>query len=169
MRGVFGAIALIAILSSASAVDAAAEPKRIGGNGDWSAYVVESGGTKTCYMVAKPTKAEGKYTRRGDIFALVTNQPSSGANGEVSFVAGYTFRVDSDVTIQIGGTRFELFTNADRAWTRGPEDDSVLVAAMVKGTDMTVKGFSARGTLTTDTYSLRGFTATKKLIDRACK
>lgn len=146
----------------------AAEPKRIGGSGDWNAYVVERGGARTCYMVSKPTKDEGDYTRRGDIFALVTNEPSRDIDGEVSFVAGYTYRSESEVTVQIGGTSFELFTSGDRAWTRGPEEDSVLVDAMIKGADMVVKGYSSRGTLTTDTYSLRGFTATKRSIGRAC-
>ena len=160
------AVAVAGVVWSFSAL--AADPDRIGGNGDWSAYVVERSGNKTCYMVSKPTKDEGNYTRRGDIFVLVTNDPSSGTDGEVSFVAGYTYRAESDVTVQIGGTSFELFTNGDRAWTRGPEEDAVLVEAMVKGADMTVKGYSSRGTLTTDTYSLRGFTATKRMIDRAC-
>jgi hypothetical protein len=34
---------------------------------------------------------------------------------------------------------------------------------------MVVSGQSSRGTKTTDTYSLTGFTATKKLIDQTCK
>jgi hypothetical protein len=43
-----------------------------------------------------------------------------------------------------------------------------MVEAMVNGADMIVKGMSARGTETADTYSLIGFTATKKVIDKTC-
>ena len=34
---------------------------------------------------------------------------------------------------------------------------------------MTVKGISGRGTKTTDTYSLKGFTAAYRTIGKACK
>jgi hypothetical protein len=152
-----------------SAPAAAAEPERIGGSRDWSAYVLERGGGKVCYMVSLPKKSEGNYTARGDVFALVTNDPGNSTRGEVSIVTGYTYKQDSMVSVRIGGTTFDMFTDKDRAWTQGPEEDAPLVSAMVKGSDMIVKGTSSRGTLTTDTYSLSGFTATKKLIDNACK
>lgn len=146
----------------------AAEPERIGRNGDWTAFTLQRGGGTVCYMASSPKKAEGDYSQRGEVFALVTNDPESGIKGEVSIVTGYTYRKDSQVTVQIGGATFDMFTSGDRAWTQGPEEDAPLVQAMVKGSDMVVKGVSSRGTLTTDTYSLSGFTATKKLIDRAC-
>ncbi|MDF1793903.1 MAG: invasion associated locus B family protein [Thalassobaculaceae bacterium] len=146
----------------------AAEPERIGRNGDWTAFSLQRGGAKVCYMASSPKKAEGDYSARGEVFALVTNDPKSGIAGEVSIVIGYTFRQDSQVTVQIGGATFDMFTSGDRAWTRGPEEDGPLVQAMVRGSDMVVKGVSSRGTLTTDTYSLSGFTATKGLIDKSC-
>jgi hypothetical protein len=40
---------------------------------------------------------------------------------------------------------------------------------MKRGTKMSVVGTSSRGTKTTDTYSLSGFTKTKNLIDKTCK
>ena len=147
---------------------AAAEPERIGRNGDWTAFTLDRGGSKICYMASSPKKAEGDYSQRGEIFALVTNDPASGIEGEVSVVTGYTYRKDSKVTVRIGGATFDMFTSGDRAWTQGPEEDAPLVQAMVKGADMVVTGVSSRGTQTTDTYSLSGFTATKKLIDGAC-
>lgn len=40
---------------------------------------------------------------------------------------------------------------------------------MKAGRTMIVRGTSTRGTATTDTYSLTGFTAGMKAIDEACK
>lgn len=157
-------LALLAVATAASAQ----EPQRLERNGNWTAFVLKRGGGNVCYMASSPTKDEGDYKNRGEIFALVTNEPAANIRGEVSIVAGYTYRSDSRVTVQIGGAGFDLFTSGDRAWTQGPEDDGPLVDAMIKGADMVVKGVSSRGTLTTDTYSLSGFTATKKAIDRAC-
>ena len=47
--------------------------------------------------------------------------------------------------------------------------DKALVDAMIRGARMVVKGTSSRGTKTTDTYSLKGFSAAFKTIGKACK
>lgn len=143
-----------------------------GENGEWKAYTFKKSGITVCYMASAPKKSEGEYAKRDAAYALVTNDPSTKARGEVSFVAGYSFKKDSSVSVTIGGRTFELFTKTDKApdgaWTQGPEDDREMVAAMINGSDMVVKGTSARGTETVDTYSLSGFTATKKIIDKTC-
>ena len=43
-----------------------------------------------------------------------------------------------------------------------------MVQAMRRGNELVFKGTSERGTLTTDSYSLKGVTAAMKAIDRAC-
>ena len=45
----------------------------------------------------------------------------------------------------------------------------VVVDAMIRGARLVVKGTSSRGTKTTDTYSLKGFSAAFKAIGKACK
>lgn len=143
-----------------------------GENGDWKAYTFKKSGVTVCYMASAPKKSAGEYAKRDAAYALVTNDPTTNSRGEVSFVAGYPFKKDSTVSVTIGGKTFELFTKTDKApdgaWTQGPEDDRDMVAAMINGNDMVVKGVSARGTETVDTYSLSGFTATKKVIDKTC-
>jgi hypothetical protein len=44
-----------------------------------------------------------------------------------------------------------------------------MIAAMKRGSSMTIVGTSSRGTKTTDKYSLSGFTKTKSVIDKTCK
>ncbi|MGZ8996253.1 MAG: invasion associated locus B family protein [Rhodospirillales bacterium] len=43
-----------------------------------------------------------------------------------------------------------------------------MLDAMRAGRQMVVKGTSTRGTLTTDTYSLNGFSTALQSIDKAC-
>lgn len=148
----------------------AAEPVALGNNGAWTAYRIGDGAERVCFIASQPTRDEGDYTRRGDIFTVVSHLPAQSRFDEVSVVAGYTYREGADVTIQVdGGNRFTLFTQGDRAWTPDDETDARLVQAMVRGNQMVVRGTSSRGTLTTDTYSLVGFTASRNLIEAECR
>ena len=153
----------------ASSLSASAQEKALGTFRDWSAQTFSESGKIVCSMWSQPSKAEGKYTRRGEIYAFVTHRPASDRINELSFEAGYRFKPDSDVTVTIGDETFTLFTKDSTAWNRTAEGDEALVMAMRAGSRMVVKGASSRGTLTTDTYSLRGFSAAHNAVNAACK
>ncbi len=134
----------------------------------WEAYTYKEDGHKVCYQVSEPKKSEGDYTRRGRTYVMVTHRPANGNTNVVSVIAGYTYKKDSDVSVNIGGHTFTLFTHEDSAWAADSEADRSLVRAMKRGVDMVVKGRSTHDTLTTDTYSLMGFTAAHEAINKAC-
>lgn len=142
--------------------------KRIGDFGDWSAFQFTEDGNAACYMASQPKKAEGDYSKRGEVYAIVTHRPAEGRRDEVSIVAGYVYEKDSWVEVTIDNTLFKLFTHEDGAWAPDKESDKKIVSAMIKGRSMVVKGVSSRGTLTTDTYSLTGFTKAHDAINKAC-
>ena len=135
---------------------------------NWTAYRTQQGGKNLCYMASTPTKDEGKYTQRGKIYAMVSHRPATKAINVVSVHAGYTYKQDSQVAIAIGGAAFTLFVHGDTAWASSAADDAALVKAMRAGSTMVIKGTSSRGTLTTDTYSLAGFTAAHNMVAKAC-
>ncbi len=144
-------------------------PRLLGEYGDWSAYTYKENGKNVCYMASTPKKDEGKYTQRGDIYAVVTHRPGEKSFDVVNFVAGYTYKKDAKVEIKIGKETFtNIFTDADKAWTLTEKDDKALVAAMKRGERMIVRGVSSRGTQTKDTYSLSGFTRAYKVISAKC-
>lgn len=142
--------------------------ERLGDFGDWSAFRFSENGNKACYMASRPTKDAGDYSERGDIYALVTHRPAENRRDEVSFIIGYKFKPDSFVDVSVGSDTFRLFTKEDGAWTANADEDKRLVQTMIKGNSMIVKGTSWRGTATTDTYSLKGFTAAYKKISETC-
>lgn len=142
--------------------------ERLGDFGDWSAFRFEDSGKTACYMASQPKKDEGKYQKRGDIYAIVTHRPAEKRQDEVSFVAGYRYEKDSTIEVTIGNKTFSLFTQNDGAWAPDEKTDKSMVVAMKKGNSMVVKGTSSRGTKTTDTYSLKGFSKTYKAIGKAC-
>lgn len=157
-----------ALLLGAVATPAAAQTKTLGTFNDWGAHMDGAGGSRACYIGSKPIKAEGDYTQRGDIFAYVSHRPGEKVVGEVSIKTGYTYKPGSEATAIIDGQTFKLFTDGTNAFTHDAAADRAMVAAMKRGRQMVVKGTSARGTTTTDTYSLSGFTAAYDAISKAC-
>ncbi len=169
LPGIVLTILVSALIVAGTATQAAAqEVEYLGTNRDWHAFQYMENGNRVCYMASRPTDEEGNYSRRGDVFVLVTHRPAENSRNVVSFIAGYTYQPGSEASVTIGGDTFSLFTEGDTAWARDAATDERLINAMRRGANMVVRGTSSRGTLTTDTYSLFGFTATYEQISEAC-
>lgn len=163
-------LTICAFVFSAGLAHAAETPKILGEYGDWTAWTYGEGNSMICYISSTPKKDEGKYKKRGDIYAVVTHRPSENAYDEVSFVAGYTFKSQAAFTVKIGNQIFnKTFTEGDKAWTTTADEDKKLVVAMKRGDKMTADGVSSRGTATKDTYSLKGFSSAYQAISSKCK
>jgi invasion protein IalB len=147
----------------------AADPKMVATHGKWSVYVyVDETGNKVCYMASEPAKNEGTYTRRGQIYALITNRPAEGTKNVFSYIAGYPYKTGSDATVKIDGNSFTLFTQEDTAWAPDAATDEKITAALRKGSSMVIKGTSSRGTQTTDTFALSGSGAAHDAMTKEC-
>jgi len=164
---IIGVVALLTASQAASAQEQ--RPDYLGTNRDWHAFQFTEAGNVVCFMASRPTSEEGNYTRRGDVFVLVTHRPAENSRDVVSFYSGYPFEENGSVSVTIdGGDNFTFFTEGETAWSPDPQTDRAIIDAMQAGSQMVVQGRSSRGTLTTDTYSLFGFTATLGDINSAC-
>jgi hypothetical protein len=132
---------------------------------DWSAYA-GTGTSKVCFAVAKPRESAPKAVKRGPIFFYISRWPADNVVNEVSVKMGYPFSEGAKATVTIGSAKFELFTKEEGAFVEKPEMETKLIDAMKGGTTMKIQGKSARGTATTDTYSLSGLS---EALDRAAK
>ncbi|MGH6962708.1 MAG: invasion associated locus B family protein [Dongiaceae bacterium] len=160
---------MVLCLGVMSATTASAQnPKSIGSFGNWQALTFDEEGKQGCYVISEPDRKEGAYSSRGKVYALVTHRPEDKQVDVVTIIAGYTFKDSSEVTVEIGDAKFALFTSEGTAWAPDEEGDHNLVEAMKQGTGMVVRGVSSRGTETTDTYSLTGFTKAYNAIRQAC-
>ncbi len=149
-------------------VASAQTPNLIGNFGDWAAYSFTENGNKVCYMVSQPKKAEGNYSKRGDVFALITHRPSENTKNVFSYITGYTYKDGSDVTVDVNNQKFTLFTQKDMAWAPDQDSDNKIADAVRKGVNLVVKGTSSRGTLTEDTFSLKGSGGAHDAISKDC-
>lgn len=145
-------------------------PKLLGEYDDWAAYYYQDAGGMTCYMASVPKRDEGKYTKRGDIYTVITHRPADKSFDVININAGYTYKPESKVVVKIGNESFDkLFVSGDKAWATSDKTDKEIVAAMKRGIRMIIHGTSAKGTATKDTYSLAGFSQAYKAISNKCK
>ena len=142
--------------------------QRIGSAESWAAYTYKEKAGKVCYLSGEPQKREPATGKRKQPMAMVTHRPGENIANVVSFVQGYPLKDGSDVSLEIGSTKFDLFTKGDSAWARTAELDRTIVEAMARGKQAVVKGTPQKGPPTADTYSLAGFPQALAMIDKAC-
>jgi len=164
-RFVWGLVLFVVPLT----VSAGSAPKTVGTFKAWNAATYTDDGTQVCYMVSRPADSEPKNVNRGDIYFMVTRRAGKKQKDQVSLRIGYTFKADSPAEVRIRSQVFNLSTSEQYAWPPDDTTGSRLITAMRRGKEMTVQGVSSRGTQTTDSYSLLGFTAAYKAIGKACR
>ena len=170
-KSLFGMSAAVAFAATA-AVSQDVSNNRVAAKTDWSVFVEDN--PKECWSVSVPTETvntrDGRVVaaNRGEILLMVFYRPDAGASGQVAFTGGYPFRDGSQVSVDIGGSEYSLFTDGDWAWPASPADDAKLVAAMKRGAQAVVTGVSSRGTNTKDSFSLLGFTAATEDAESRC-
>ena len=147
------------------------KPTLLGQYGDWGAYTASPGGKKICFAIAKPSSSETNPPNRprNPAYMFISSRPADKVSNEVSIIIGYPFKPNSEATVDIGSTSFALYTQQDGAWIKNAADEAHMVEAMRAGQSAVVKGVSAKGTRTTDTFSLRGLSQALDRTDQDCK
>jgi hypothetical protein len=153
------------------AAPGAAQPALLGQFGDWGAYMAAPGGKKVCFALAKPANSRTTPPNRprDPTYMFVSSRPAEKVKEEVSVIFGYGLKPNSDANIEIAGASYAMYTQADGAWIKNAAEETHLVDAMRRGQDLTVKGTSAKGTASTDTYSLKGLPQALDRVGQECR
>ena len=136
---------------------------------DWNAYIFNDKKDKVCFVSSMPLKSTGEYTRRGDVFLIISHRPNEQMYDVLTFVAGYTYMPRSEVQFRVGNIKANLFTNADTAWTKNLKTDEDIARAMNKAVRVTVRGLTIEGVETYDVFSMKGFNNAMEAINRLCR
>jgi len=157
-----------------SAVPAAAggaEPTLIGQFGTWGAYTAMPNGKKVCFALAKPSssKTNPAGRPRDPAYAFVSTRPAEKVFNEVSIMIGYQLKPGSESALEVGGARYAMYTQGDGLWIKNAAEEERMVDSLRKAPDATVKGVSAKGTQTTDTFSLKGLAQALDRIAQDCR
>ena len=143
----------------------------LGQFGEWGAYRATPGGKKICFALSKPTSAtsEPAGRSRDPSYAFVSTRPTEKVRNEISVIVGYPQKPGHDATAAIGSATYSMYTQNDGAWVKNAAEEAQMVETMRKGSDLVVKSESARGTKTTDTYSLKGIAQALDKVAEECK
>jgi hypothetical protein len=157
--------------AAAAAAAGGAEPTLIGQFGTWGAYTATPNGRKVCFALAKPSssKTNPPNRPRDPAYAFVSTRPAEKVVNEVSIMIGYALKPGSESSLEVGGSSFAMYTQGDGLWIKNAAEEEQMVSAMRKSADVTVKGISAKGTETTDVFSLKGLSQALDRLAQDCK
>jgi hypothetical protein len=156
---------------AAAAAAGGAEPTLIGQYGTWGAYTATPNGRKVCFALAKPSssKTNPPNRPRDPAYAFVSTRPAEKVVNEVSIMIGYALKPGSESSLEVGGAAYAMYTQGDGLWIKNAAEEEQMVSAMRKSAEVTVKGISAKGTETTDVFSLKGLSQALDRLAQDCK
>ena len=112
-----------------------------------------------CYIGSLPIKTDLPETKkRGENYILVYKIIGSEEN-IIQVEAGYQYNLDKDIVVKIDNALFKFYSTEDSSETAWTNNDDKVVYAMKKGLELVISGESSRGTITNDTYTLKGFSS----------
>jgi invasion protein IalB len=135
--------------------------------GDWGVFTSTTQRGKVCYAASQPKQRAPTGLQRDPAFFFLTSRPGENVRNEVSLTLGFPLR--GDATVTIGSTNFAMYTQANGAWIKNAQEEGRMVQAMRAGSQLTVRSTSARGNVTTDTYSLTGLGQALDRVAQECR
>jgi hypothetical protein len=147
------------------------KPTLLGQYGEWGAYTASPGGKKVCFAIAKPTSSQTSPPDRprNPTYMFISSRPAEKVSNEVSIIIGYPFKPGTEASAAVGSTTYALYTQQDGAWIKNAAEEAQMVDAMRAGQSAVVKGVSAKGTQSTDTFSLKGLAQALDRVGQECK
>ena len=121
-----------------------------------------------CYIGSSPIKSDLPETKkRGENYILVYKIIGSEEN-IIQIEAGYKYNLDTKINVKIDNANYDFYSTEDSSETAWTNDDKKVIYAMKKGLELTLTGESARGTITNDVYTLKGFTNAVNQLNQDC-
>jgi len=147
-----------------AAKPAAVPPKELGKFDDWIAATYQESGQTVCYAFVRAKHSAPSMPGRESPVLTVTERASG--RDSVAIAAGFAFRKDAAVTVQVETTGLDFYTAASNAFAR---DGKAAVAAFLKGDQALARSPAPKeGQVVADIFSLKGFSAAFAAINKAC-
>ena len=133
-------------------------------SGKWN-FIVDD---DYCYIGSLPTYIEIEEGKKRDITYILIYRINKSLEAIVQIEAGYPYDQKKTIEVRIDKALYEFSSEEATPETAWTNKDKEVILAMKKGITLTVKGYSSRGTLIIDTYTLNGFTAAYNKLTKNC-
>ena len=121
-----------------------------------------------CYIGSIPIETDlSEEKKRGDTYILVYKIVGND-DLIIQVEAGYNYKLNEDIVVNIDSTNYKFYTTEDLSNSAWTDNDVKVIFAMKKGIKLVITGESNRGTVTNDTYTLKGFTSAINQITKDC-
>jgi hypothetical protein len=166
------------------------KPLLVASFGDWGVYQSQATKGRVCYTLAQPKDRQPAELKRDPAYAFISNRPGEGVRNEVSFIMGFEVANAPDensddpgdkdkgkkkkpvikgATATVGDQSFDLLAKTTNLWVKNAAKEGQLVDEMRKGAKLEVRAMSKKGNMTTDTYSLAGFSQAIERVLKDCQ
>jgi hypothetical protein len=153
----------LALLTPAAALADSASPASLGVFGDWTAATYGAGAKKACYAFTTAQASAPALPNRGAVMLTVTQRKTG--HDEVTLSAGYTYPAKPQVTLAVGSSNINFYTQGGTAFTTSGAD---AIVAFQQGSSASAKSSAPGGVTVTDNFSLAGFSDAYNAITAAC-
>jgi D-arabinose 1-dehydrogenase-like Zn-dependent alcohol dehydrogenase len=156
------------------------KPLLVASFGDWGVYQTQAAKGRVCYTLAQPKDRAPADLKRDAAYAFISDRPSEGVRNEISFIMGFDVAnpaelaaakskaAGKDAMAMVGDQSFELLAKTANLWVKNAAKEGQLIDEMRKGSKLQVMASSKKGHMTTDTYSLSGFSQALDRVQKDC-
>jgi Invasion associated locus B (IalB) protein len=167
------------------------KPLLVASFGDWGVYQTQAGKGRVCYTLAQPKDRAPSNLNRDPAYAFISDRPGEGVRNEVSFIMGFDVANPTEepkgedkaekskakaaktapvkeATATVNDQTFELLAKSTNLWVKNAAKEGQLIDEMRKGAKLEVRATSKKGNMTTDTYSLSGFSQALERVLKDC-
>ena len=146
-----------------------AKPQQVTTSGEWGVFTTQSGKSKTCYVLAKPTERKPASLKRDPAYVFISTRPAENVRNEISIIMGFAMKAGGETKADIGGVTFDLAPQGSNAWLKNLAEQDRFLDALRKGSKLSVRAASAKGNVTTDVYSLSGLSGALDRMQKECQ
>ncbi|MEM0985785.1 MAG: hypothetical protein AAGJ32_06030 [Pseudomonadota bacterium] len=160
---------LVALVTSLTlALPAAAAPQAVAQYKDWQVFIQSHQGETLCFAATQATDKAPRSADHGDVWFYVTQSKSGRARNQPSLRVGYDLREDLPSKARVGRSAWSLFNVGNEAFA-DDSDDSRIVRALERGSELRVEGVSARDTAVAYHFSLSGSANAIRKARESCR
>ena len=135
---------------------------------NWAAQNTNINGQQVCYAASSPVAYDPKGLNRAESRIFVSFRPNDKIQNEISITSGYNYKASSRVNVVIDKKEFKFETEDNFAWLTKYEEEVAMIELMRKSSQAKISATSAKGSKTTDTFSLSGFSDAYEVAKKKC-